>query len=70
MHYPWDENYQRGYEWWLMAEAKKVRRIESAMILRSAGFLEMACARFILFFFFFCKDRTQNFSAKLTRNEK
>ncbi|XP_052772475.1 galactocerebrosidase-like isoform X2 [Mya arenaria] len=23
MHYPWDENYQRGYEWWLMTEAKK-----------------------------------------------
>ena len=25
MHYSWDENYQRGYEWWLMKEAKKVR---------------------------------------------
>jgi len=24
MHEPWDENYQRGYEWWLMTEAKKV----------------------------------------------
>ena len=24
MHYPWEENYQRGYEWWLMVEAKKV----------------------------------------------
>ncbi|KAL4231126.1 hypothetical protein ACF0H5_008709 [Mactra antiquata] len=23
MHDPWDENYQRGYEWWLMVEAKK-----------------------------------------------
>lgn len=23
MHEPWDENYQRGYEWWLMTEAKK-----------------------------------------------
>ncbi|GFR70735.1 galactocerebrosidase [Elysia marginata] len=23
MHYPWDENYERGYEWWLMKEAKK-----------------------------------------------
>ncbi|ESO86134.1 hypothetical protein LOTGIDRAFT_195251 [Lottia gigantea] len=22
MHYPWDKNYQRGYEWWLMKEAK------------------------------------------------
>lgn len=24
MHNPWDENYFRGYEWWLMKEAKKV----------------------------------------------
>ena len=24
MHEPDDENYQRGYEWWLMMEAKKV----------------------------------------------
>ena len=24
MHERWDENYQRGYEWWLMTEAKKV----------------------------------------------
>ena len=24
MHESWDENYQRGYEWWLMKEAKKV----------------------------------------------
>jgi len=23
MHEPWDENYQRGYEWWLLTEAKK-----------------------------------------------
>ncbi|XP_064601368.1 galactocerebrosidase-like [Liolophura sinensis] len=23
MHERWDENYQRGYEWWLMTEAKK-----------------------------------------------
>lgn len=23
MHEPWDENYQRGYEWWLITEAKK-----------------------------------------------
>ncbi len=23
MHSPWDENYKRGYEWWLMVEAKK-----------------------------------------------
>jgi hypothetical protein len=26
MHEPWDENYQRGYEWWLMVEAKKVNQ--------------------------------------------
>ena len=25
MHYSWDENYERGYEWWLMVEAKKVK---------------------------------------------
>lgn len=25
MHNSWDENYQRGYEWWLMVEAKKVK---------------------------------------------
>jgi len=24
MHEPWDENYQRGYEWWIMTEAKRV----------------------------------------------
>jgi galactosylceramidase len=24
MHEPNDENYNRGYEWWLMVEAKKV----------------------------------------------
>ena len=24
MHNAWDENYNRGYEWWLMKEAKKV----------------------------------------------
>ena len=23
MHEPWDENYHRGYEWWLLLEAKK-----------------------------------------------
>lgn len=26
MHNSWDENYQRGYEWWLMVEAKKVEQ--------------------------------------------
>ena len=25
MHNAWDENYNRGYEWWMMKEAKKVR---------------------------------------------
>lgn len=24
MHHPGDLNFQRGYEWWLMKEAKKV----------------------------------------------
>ena len=24
MHEPWDEDYTRGYEWWMMVEAKKV----------------------------------------------
>ncbi|KAK3796635.1 hypothetical protein RRG08_008389, partial [Elysia crispata] len=23
MRYSWEENYERGYEWWLMKEAKK-----------------------------------------------
>lgn len=27
MHEPWDENYGRGYQWWLMTEAKKVRMV-------------------------------------------
>ncbi len=22
MHNPWEEDYRRGYEWWLMQEAK------------------------------------------------
>jgi hypothetical protein len=26
MHEPDDENYNRGYEWWLMKEAKKVEK--------------------------------------------
>jgi hypothetical protein len=25
MHNSWDLNYHRGYEWWLMVEAKKVK---------------------------------------------
>lgn len=35
MHEPWDENYQRGYEWWLMVEAKKVKHKDaySALLL-------------------------------------
>ena len=24
MHEPWDEDYSRGYEWWMMREAKQV----------------------------------------------
>ena len=31
MHEEWDENYNRGYEWWMMKEAKKV----SIMLIRS-----------------------------------
>ena len=27
MHTSWEENYERGYEWWLMVEAKKVHVI-------------------------------------------
>ena len=30
MHEPWDENYQHGYEWWLMTEAKKVSFVSFA----------------------------------------
>lgn len=26
MHSATDENYERGYEWWLMVEAKKVNQ--------------------------------------------
>ena len=32
MHEPWDENYQRGYEWWLMTEAKKVFRPPGTLV--------------------------------------
>ncbi len=28
MHSPDDENYQRGYEWWLMVQAKKVNKMK------------------------------------------
>ena len=31
MHEEWDENYNRGYEWWMMKEAKKV----SIVLIRS-----------------------------------
>ena len=24
MHHEWEEDYSRGYEWWIMKEAKKV----------------------------------------------
>ena len=34
MHYPWDENYERGYEWWLMTEAKKVGTVIPVEILK------------------------------------
>ena len=29
MHTSWEENYERGYEWWLMVEAKKVHVISN-----------------------------------------
>ena len=37
MHYSWEENYQRGYEWWLMTEAKKVkdRELTSSYVISS-----------------------------------
>ena len=35
MHNKWDENYQRGYEWWLMKEAKKVIRQKCKSIMKS-----------------------------------
>jgi len=36
MHDSWDENYERGYEWWLMLEAKKVCNIILIMTVVSA----------------------------------
>ena len=35
MHAEWDENYERGYEWWLMKEAKQVCLLA---FVRSYGF--------------------------------
>ena len=35
MHTADDENYQRGYEWWLMKEAKKVGCLKCATLLFS-----------------------------------
>ena len=32
MHEKGDENYQRGYEWWLMREAKKVKHVMGNMM--------------------------------------
>jgi len=32
MHEPWDENYSRGYQWWLMTEAKKVGHLRCLML--------------------------------------
>lgn len=28
MYFDGDENYQRGYEWWIMKEAKKVCKVQ------------------------------------------
>ena len=35
MHSENDENYQRGYEWWLMTEAKKVsyKNVQKLLII-------------------------------------
>ena len=33
MHTVDDENYQRGYEWWLMVEAKKVSILFESLFL-------------------------------------
>ena len=41
MHTSWEENYERGYEWWLMVEAKKVHVISNmGLVARnlSSGF--------------------------------
>ena len=37
MHNSWDENYQRGYEWWLMVEAKKVKARNQKLKVLSLG---------------------------------
>lgn len=45
MHYEGDENYFRGYEWWLMKEAKKRnpditligKTRQNLMLLKKAG---------------------------------
>ena len=38
MHSATDENYQRGYEWWLMTEAKKVHDYYVSELLFLVGF--------------------------------
>jgi len=43
MHEPWDENYQRGYEWWLMTEAKKVFSSHSDLAQNNAVTVTDAC---------------------------
>ena len=45
MHSAGDENYERGYEWWLMTEAKKVGPCKDAI------FGGMQCCGSVLFVF-------------------
>ena len=34
MHEAWDENYECGYEWWMMTEAKKVFHLFHTLFIR------------------------------------
>ena len=59
MHYSWDENYERGYEWWMMKEAKKVRQMLANLCL----------CFYCLFVFYFRKLKIlQNFHMFLVMN--
>ena len=37
IYYDGDENYDRGYEWWIMKEAKKVRPVQQWSVVVSSG---------------------------------
>ena len=43
MHYSWDEDYTRGYEWFMMKEAKKVNQILISVIIT---ILTLCCLTF------------------------